>query len=113
MRAGSSGNGVPHSRQRGQSETMTLQRYLPRLRAPYRPSADTPSPYAEVVRAGERIYLSAQGGAGQDGRIGAPGDAPAQTNAALDRLEMALAAAGASLANVTKLTTSIIDRSHR
>jgi enamine deaminase RidA (YjgF/YER057c/UK114 family) len=92
---------------------MTVQRYLPRLRAPYRPSADTPSPYADVVRAGERIFLSAQGGAGQDGRVGAPGDAVAQTNAALDGLEAALAAAGASLADITKLTTSIIDRSHR
>ncbi|MBO0743047.1 MAG: hypothetical protein J2P51_16690, partial [Hyphomicrobiaceae bacterium] len=92
---------------------MTVQRYLPRLRAPYRPSADTPSPYAEVVQAGDRIYLSAQGGAGEDGKVGAPGDAVAQTNAALDHLEMALAAAGASLGDITKLTTSIIDRSHR
>jgi len=92
---------------------MTVQRYLPRLRAPYRGGADVPSPYAEVVRAGERIYLSAQGGAGQDGKVGAPGDAVAQTNAALDRLEMALTAAGASLADLTKLTTSIIDRGHR
>src|SRR5262245_34263983 len=92
---------------------MTVQRYLPCLRAPYRPGADTPNPYADVVRAGERIYLSAQGGAGQDGRIGAPGDAPSQTNAALDRLEMALAAAGASLAAIPKLTAPIIDSSHR
>jgi enamine deaminase RidA (YjgF/YER057c/UK114 family) len=92
---------------------MTVQRFLPRLRAPYRPSADTPSPYAEVVRAGERIYLSAQGGVAQDGKVGAPGDAVAQTNATLDRLETALAVVGASLADITKLTTSIIDRSHR
>src|SRR5215471_21590519 len=101
------------SRQGGQSETMTVQRLFPRLRAPYRPGADTPSPYADVVRAGERIYLSAQGGAGQDGKVGAPGDAVAQTNDALDRLERALTAAGASLADITKLTTSLIDRDHR
>src|SRR5262245_22888902 len=92
---------------------MSVQRFLARVRAPYRPSGDTPSPYAEVVRAGERIYLSAQGGLGENGKVGAPGDAVGQTNAILDRLEQALAAAGASLADITKLTTSIIDRGHR
>src|SRR5262245_53079421 len=92
---------------------MTVERFLPRQRAPYRPSVDTPSPYVEVVRAGERIYLSAQSGVGHDGKVAAPGDAVAQTNATMDRLATALAAAGASLADITKLTTSIVDRSHR
>src|SRR5262245_38402403 len=92
---------------------MTLARFLPRRRAPYRPSADAAGAYVEAVRAGERIYLSAQSGAGHDGTLGAPGDATAQTHATMDRLEAALAAAGASLADITKLTTCIVDRGHR
>ena len=92
---------------------MTVARFLPRRRAPYRPNADAPSPYMEAVRAGERIYLSAQSNARHDGKVGAPGDAVAQTNASMDCLEAALAAAGASLADITKLTTCIVDRSHR
>src|SRR5262249_55272819 len=79
----------------------------------YRPGTDTPAAYADLVRAGERMYLSAQGGAGPDGWVAAPGDATAQTNAAIDRLDAALGAAGGALTDITKLTTSIVDRGHR
>ena len=41
------------------------------------------------------------------------GDAAAQTDAALDSIEAALQAAGGSLADITKLTTSLVDRAHR
>lgn len=92
---------------------MKVERFLPRQRASYRPGADTPAPYADAARAGERIYLSAQSGAGADGSVAGLGDATAQTNAAIDRLEAALTAAGGSLKDITKLTTSIIDRGHR
>src|SRR5262245_31426872 len=92
---------------------MTVQRFLPRRRASYRPGADTPAPYADAVRAGERIYLSAQSAAAPDGEVKALGDATAQTNSALDRLEAALAAAGGSLAAIPKLPTAIVDRAHR
>ena len=92
---------------------MQVERFLPRLRASYRASADTPGAYADAVRAGGRIYLSAQSGAGPDGKVGAPGNAVAQTDAAIDRLEMALAASGGTLADITKLTTCIVDRGHR
>ncbi len=92
---------------------MTVERFLPRRRASYRPSADAPAPFADAVRVGERIYLSAQSGAGPDGKITALGDAAAQTDAAIDHLEAALAAAGGSLRDITKLTTSIVDRGHR
>jgi enamine deaminase RidA (YjgF/YER057c/UK114 family) len=92
---------------------MSPRRFLLRQRAAYRPETNTPAAYAEAVRAGERIYLSAQSGAQADG-LGAPlGDASAQTNAAMDRLEAALSAAGGSLKDITKLTTSIVDRAHR
>lgn len=92
---------------------MTVERFLPRRRASYRLSADTPAPYADAVRAGDRVYLSAQSGAGSDGKVAALGDAAAQTNTALDRLEAALTAAGGSLGDITKLTTAIVDRGHR
>jgi len=91
---------------------MTVEGFLIRQRAAYRPGTDTPA-YADVVRAGERLYLSAQGGAGPDGWVAAPGNAVAQTNAAIDRLEAALGAAGSALKDITKLTTSIVDRGHR
>jgi enamine deaminase RidA (YjgF/YER057c/UK114 family) len=92
---------------------MTVQRFLPRQRASYRPGSDTPAPYSDAVRAGERIYLSGQSAAAPDGTAAVLGDATAQTNVALDRLEWALTAAGGSLEDITKLTTSIVDRSHR
>ena len=92
---------------------MTVHRFLPRQRASYRPGAGTPAPYADAVRAGERIYLSAQSAAAPDGTVTVLGDAAAQTDATLDGLEVALAAAGGSLKDITKLTTSIVDRGHR
>jgi enamine deaminase RidA (YjgF/YER057c/UK114 family) len=92
---------------------MLPQRFLFRQRAAYRPGTNTLAPYADAVRAGERIYLSAQSGAQPDGLVTALGDAAAQTNAAIDRLEAGLSAAGGSLKDITKLTTSIVDRGHR
>ena len=92
---------------------MSPRRFLMRQRAAYRPGTDTPAPYAQAVRAGERIYLSAQSAAEADGLVAVLGDVAAQTNAAMDRLEAALSAAGGSLKDITKLTTSIVDRAHR
>ena len=92
---------------------MLPQRFLLRQRAAYRPGTETPAPYADAVRAGERLYLSAQSGAQPDGMVTALGDAAAQTHAAIDRLEAGLSAAGGSLKDITKLTTSIVDRGHR
>ena len=92
---------------------MTIERHLPRTRLPFRSDRDTAAPYSDAVRAGDRVYLSGQNAAGADGKITALGDPTAQAHAALDRLEQALVAAGGSLANITKLTTSIIDRGHR
>jgi enamine deaminase RidA (YjgF/YER057c/UK114 family) len=68
---------------------------------------------AGAVRAGERVYLSAGNALRPDGTVTGPGDAAAQTHAALDGLEASLAAAGGSLANLTKLTTCIVDRGYR
>lgn len=71
------------------------------------------TPIAGAVRTGERVYLSAGNALRADGTVAGPGDAAAQTHAALDRLEASLAAAGGSLANLTKLTTCIVDRGYR
>jgi enamine deaminase RidA (YjgF/YER057c/UK114 family) len=68
---------------------------------------------ARAVRAGERVFLTAGNAIGADGSVRSLGDAAAQTHAALDHLEAALGAAGGSLANITKLTTCIVDRGHR
>jgi enamine deaminase RidA (YjgF/YER057c/UK114 family) len=73
--------------------------------------ADTP--IAGAVRAGDRVYVSAVNAARPDGSIASLGDAAAQTDAAIDALEAALATAGGSLRDVCKLTTCIVDRDHR
>ncbi|MFZ4530559.1 MAG: Rid family hydrolase [Alsobacter sp.] len=69
-------------------------------------------PIAGAVRIGERVFLSGAN-AQRSGRGLADGDAAAQTHAVLDELEAALAAVGGSLANLTKLTTCIVDRGYR
>src|SRR3979409_2060741 len=71
------------------------------------------TPIAGAVRAGERVYLSGANALRADGTVAGPGDAAAQHHAALDRLEASLKAAGGSLANLTKLTTCIVDRGYR
>lgn len=68
---------------------------------------------AGAVRAGERVFLSGANALRPDGSIVGPGDAGAQAHAALDQLEAALAAAGGSLADITKLTTCVVDRDFR
>lgn len=65
-----------------------------------------------AIRAGDRVYLSganALHGEADD----LPADPTAQAHLALDQLESALKAVGGSLANITKLTTCIVDRGYR
>ncbi len=68
---------------------------------------------AAAVRCGNRVFLSGRTAQRPDGSVVGLGDAAAQTEATLDNLEDALAAAGGSLHDITKLTTSLIDRAHR
>lgn len=65
-----------------------------------------------AIRAGERVYLSGAN-ALRGGGAALPDDPAAQTHLALDQLEAALEAVGGSLANITKLTTCIVDRGYR
>jgi enamine deaminase RidA (YjgF/YER057c/UK114 family) len=71
------------------------------------------SEIAGAVRAGERVFLSGANALQSDGTVTGLGDARAQTHAALDQIENRLRAAGGSLANLTKLTTCIVDRGYR
>jgi enamine deaminase RidA (YjgF/YER057c/UK114 family) len=92
---------------------MPLDRFQPFDTTPYLPSGRLPAPAAAAVRAGERVFLSGASALKGDGAVAGLGDASAQAEAALDTIAAALAAAGGSLANVTKLTTCIIDPAHR
>jgi enamine deaminase RidA (YjgF/YER057c/UK114 family) len=71
------------------------------------------APVAGAVRHGSRVFLSGRSALGPDGSVAGLGDAAAQTEAVLDQIEAALQAAGGSLADITKLTTSLVDRAHR
>jgi enamine deaminase RidA (YjgF/YER057c/UK114 family) len=71
------------------------------------------APISAAIRAGERVFLSGANASQQDGRVAGLGDAAAQTEAALDRLEQALSPVEGSLANLTKLTTCVVDRGYR
>jgi enamine deaminase RidA (YjgF/YER057c/UK114 family) len=68
---------------------------------------------AGAARSGTRVFLSGRSALQPDGSVAGPGDAVTQTHAALDHIEGALNAAGGSLRDITKLTTSLIDRAHR
>jgi enamine deaminase RidA (YjgF/YER057c/UK114 family) len=68
---------------------------------------------AGAVRCGTRVFLSGRSALRPDGSVARLGDAAAQTHAALDHIEEALNAAGGSLRDITKLTTSLVDRAHR
>jgi enamine deaminase RidA (YjgF/YER057c/UK114 family) len=72
-----------------------------------------PTPIAGAVRCGSRVFLSGRSSLQPDGSVAGLGDAGAQTHAALDRIAAALQAAGGSLRDITRLTTSLVDRAHR
>jgi enamine deaminase RidA (YjgF/YER057c/UK114 family) len=87
-----------------------MQRYLA---SPARLPGLSNAAISGAIRHGERVFLSGASALGKDGRVAAPGDPAAQANAALDCLEERLSAAGGSLANLTKLTTCLVDRGYR
>jgi enamine deaminase RidA (YjgF/YER057c/UK114 family) len=91
----------------------SLERFLAFDSAPSLPSGRLPSPIARAVKAGERVFLSGSGAQKSDGSIAGLGDPAAQAQAALDNIEAALDAVGGKLTDITKLTTCIVDPSHR
>ena len=92
---------------------MPNDRLLPFDTAPFMPTQRTPSAMAAAVRSGNRVFLSAGNAVRPDDTVAGLGDAAAQAHAALDSIEVALQAAGGSLRDITKLTTSLVDRGHR
>ncbi len=87
-----------------------MQRFLA---APARLPGIADAAISSAIRHGERVFLSGANALQSDGSVAGLGDPAAQANAALDRLEAALSAAGGSLASLTKLTTCIVDRGYR
>ncbi|MGH7319629.1 MAG: RidA family protein [Candidatus Rokuibacteriota bacterium] len=62
------------------------------------------SHYSDAVRAGDTIYVSGQASLDVQGRLVGGGDVVAQTRQVLENLKTALAAAGATLDDVVKVT---------
>ena len=87
-----------------------MQRYLSR---PARLPGIADAAISSAIRSGERVFLSGANALANDASVAGLGDPAAQASAALDRLEEALSATGGSLANLTKLTTCVVDRGYR
>lgn len=92
---------------------MKATRHLPSDIAPFMPGGRLPNQVARAVRVGERVHVGAASAIRPDGSVAGLGDPAAQVDAAFDSIAEALAAAGGSLRDVVKLTTSIVDRAHR
>lgn len=66
-----------------------------------------------LVKAGSRLFLSAQSGCDLHGHMVDPEDAAAQAAQAMQNVQQLLTEAGSSLAHVCKVTTYITDRAYR
>ena len=66
-----------------------------------------PYAYAAVVPPGRTVYTAGACPLDDDGAVVAPGDVPAQAQRVVDNLVVALAAAGATLADVAKTTVYV------
>jgi 2-iminobutanoate/2-iminopropanoate deaminase len=75
--------------------------------------AEPISHYTDAVVAGKTVYVSGQGAIDESGRLVGRGDITAQTRKTLDNMKLVLAAAGATLDDVVKVTVylaSVDDR---
>ena len=66
--------------------------------------AEPISHYTDAVVAGKTVYVSGQGAQDTQGKLVGRGDVVAQTRQVLDNMKIALAAAGGTLDDVTKVT---------
>ncbi len=80
---------------------------------PFAPFPFLPAAAAGALTCGSRVFLSGRSAWQSDGTVAGLGDPEAQAHRALDSIESALQAAGGSLRDITKLTTSLVDRAHR
>lgn len=70
------------------------------------------APYAQGTASGDLIFVAGQVALDKDNAVIEPGNARAQTTAALDRVEAVLAEEGATLADVASATVYITDLEH-
>ncbi len=70
-------------------------------------------PYAHAVKSGNTIYISAQLPLDAEGKLVGPGDPAAQAEQVFRNLQNVLKAAGASMEDVVKLTTYLLDFEYR
>jgi len=70
-------------------------------------------PYSHAAVAGKTIYISAQLPLDRDGKLVGAGDAAAQAEQVFHNLQRVLAAAGATLDDVVKLTTYLTSLEYR
>ena len=68
-----------------------------------------PSGFSPAARAGNTVFVSGQVAVDADGNLVGEGDASAQSVQCLDNIEAALAAAGATRADVTKITAFLVN----
>lgn len=71
------------------------------------------SHYSDAVRAGNTIYVSGQASFDAKGRLVGGGDVVAQARQTLENMKTALAAAGATLDDVVKVTVYLANRDDR
>ncbi|MGH7390860.1 MAG: RidA family protein [Candidatus Rokuibacteriota bacterium] len=71
--------------------------------------AEPISHYSDAVRAGNAVYVSGQASVDEEGRLVGRADVVAQTRKVLDNMKLALAAAGATLDDVVKVTVYLAD----
>lgn len=71
------------------------------------------SHYSDAVRAGNTIYVSGQAGLDAKGNLVGPGDVVTQTRQTLENMKAVLAAAGATLEDVVKVTVYLANRDDR
>ncbi len=73
--------------------------------APWEPVAG----YSRAIRSGNRIHVAGTTATGEDGTVLHPGDAAAQTRAALAKIHAALRALGADLEHVVRTRMFVTD----
>ena len=71
-------------------------------------SAHRPPGFSPATRVGNMVFVSGQVGLGKDGKLAGP-DAGAQSAQCFRNIEAALKAAGATLDDVTKITTFLVN----
>ncbi len=71
------------------------------------------SHYSDAVRAGNTIYVSGQASLDANGHLVGPSDVVAQTRQTLENMKTVLAAAGATLDDVVKVTVYLANRDDR